>query len=270
MDHMAVIDSYFSDFHCTAVTGACIDAQAIAGVEGGTTVKIDNNFLEGAAETIIFGGGAGTLITTDVQITRNHMFKPLIWNPLDPNFIGVKFIVKNLLEMKQVKRPFVESNVMENTKNTWGGYSQNGAAILLTPKNPGANTFPNAEVSDVVMRYNLVRHVGESWQIGYRPSDSGSWPTGAHHYSLHDMIFDGMQYDGCYGCGDYTLQLSGGADPADATRVMHDVWLDHQTLIQYKPKLTWLMLAGPPFSAPQRTFNIKMTNFVVETGQYMA
>ena len=89
--YAAVVDSYFSDFHCTAVIGTCIDAQAIAGGTGDLPQgdwKIENNFLEGAAETILFGGAGGTAVPTDITIRFNHMFKPLNWMPGQPNFIG--------------------------------------------------------------------------------------------------------------------------------------------------------------------------------------
>src|SRR5919198_4055864 len=59
--NVAIIDSYFNDFLCISVRGACTDAQAIAGGDGiqvaEHTWKIVNNFMEGAAETILFGGG---------------------------------------------------------------------------------------------------------------------------------------------------------------------------------------------------------------------
>src|SRR6185437_8367658 len=55
----AIVDSYLTDFHCAALIGACTDAQAVAGGTGSIAQgvwKIHNNFLEGDAETILFGG----------------------------------------------------------------------------------------------------------------------------------------------------------------------------------------------------------------------
>src|SRR5205807_2580238 len=52
----AVVDSFFSDFHCVAITGSCGDSQAIAGGGGDLAAgpyKITNNFLEAAGENII-------------------------------------------------------------------------------------------------------------------------------------------------------------------------------------------------------------------------
>src|SRR5215469_17499783 len=63
--YIAVINSYFADFHCIAVTGSCGDAQAISGGTGAAgdlisqsgPIVIENNFLEASTENLMFGGG---------------------------------------------------------------------------------------------------------------------------------------------------------------------------------------------------------------------
>ena len=92
--HVAVVDSYFSDFHCISKTGTCVDSQAIAGGLGKGEMgpyKIVNNFLEGAGENIIFGGGPATAVPADIEIRRNHLFKPLTWKPGSESFVGGAF-----------------------------------------------------------------------------------------------------------------------------------------------------------------------------------
>jgi len=62
--YVAIVDSYFSDFHCVAKTGGCVDSQAIAGGLGDDPMgpfKVVNNFLEAAAENFLMGGGEGTV-----------------------------------------------------------------------------------------------------------------------------------------------------------------------------------------------------------------
>ena len=63
------------------------------------------------------------------------MYKPLTWKPDQPGFVGGTsgrpFIVKNLFELKNAQRVLFEGNILENT---WGGFSQKGFAIVLTPK----------------------------------------------------------------------------------------------------------------------------------------
>ena len=64
----------------------------------------------------MFGGAAGSQVPADIEIRRNHMFKPLTWQPGRPEFIGRKFIVKNLFELKNGERVLVEGNLMENAR----------------------------------------------------------------------------------------------------------------------------------------------------------
>ena len=80
--HLAVIDSYLSDF---MEDGG--DSQAIGGWAGPGPFKIVNNYLEATGENIIFGGDDPAivdLIPSDITIQRNHFNKPVRWNPLDP------------------------------------------------------------------------------------------------------------------------------------------------------------------------------------------
>jgi len=137
--YVAIVDSYFTDFHCIALKGSCTDAQAINGggrdAPGGP-YKILNNFLEASGENIMFGGAPGSTTPADIEIRRNHFFKPMIWKPDQPGFVGSAtgnaFIVKNLFELKNAQRVLFEGNVLENV---WGGFSQSGFAVLLTPAN---------------------------------------------------------------------------------------------------------------------------------------
>jgi hypothetical protein len=67
-------------------------------------------------------------------------------------FDGNPFIVKNLFELKNAERVLFESNILENS---WGGFSQAGFAILLTPKNQAlhaGNVCPSCQVTDVTIR----------------------------------------------------------------------------------------------------------------------
>src|ERR1017187_413918 len=145
--YIAIVDSFFTDFHCVSATGSCTDAQAIAGGCGNGPLgpyKIVNNFLEASGENIIFGGGAATATPTDIEIRQNHLFKPLTWMKGQAGYVGGTngnpFIVKNLLELKNAQRVLVDSNIMEYS---WGGFSQSGFAILLTPKNQAGSNGSN-------------------------------------------------------------------------------------------------------------------------------
>lgn len=257
---IGVVDSWVDEMHCIAKVGSCTDAQAISGGAGvipDGTYKIVNNYLSAAAETMIFGGSAATVTPCDIEIRSNYMFKPLSWNPNDPNYDPPTYIVKNLLEFKNACRVLVEGNVLQNV---WGGFSQVGYALLIGPKNQAqgtTNVCPACFISDVTVRYNLFSTTGGAFQIANGPSDNGGWTQGGHNYSLHDLVFDNLQYPTCYQCGNMTGQLGSNyesTNPPPAVEIIHNVMINHLTLITPTPwpiagfKLATGMLnmSGPP------------------------
>jgi hypothetical protein len=203
MTNVAVVDSYLSDFHCISRSGACTDAHAIAGGVSNTQdgpFKIQNNFLEASGEAVMFGGGAATLTPTDIQILNNHFWKPWQWMAGNPNFIGGPdgnpFVVKNHLELKNAVRVLIEANLMENN---WGGFSQDGSVILLTPKNQhtqsGSNVCPLCQVTDVTIRYVHISHAGAGIQMATAISGNGidgAPALAGARWSIHDVVIDDL------------------------------------------------------------------------------
>ena len=224
--YVAIVDSFFSDFHCIAVSGACTDSQAIAGGNGDKPMgpyKIVNNFLEAAAEDIIFGGGPATLTAADIEIRHNHLFRPMNWMPGHSQFIGGRdghaFIVKNDFELKNAKRVLLEGNVMENS---WGGFSQKGFAILLTPKNPRPSACDSCRVTDVTIRYNRIKHMASGFQLANGLSDNGSAAADGGRYSIHDNVLEDIDSALYNGSGNFAM--ISGLVPS-----LHDVLMDHNT-----------------------------------------
>jgi hypothetical protein len=224
--YVSIVDSYFSDFHCVAKTGACVDSQAVAGGVGELPegpFKVVNNFLEAAGESIIFGGGHATTTPADIEIRHNHLYKPPTWNPDNPTFVagfsGNPFIVKNHFELKNAQRVLFEGNILENT---WGGFSQTGFSILLTPKNQAPNICPLCQVTDVTLRYNRVAHTASGMQVANMPSDTGGASTAGERISIHDLLFEDMDSTKYKGSGAFAYIISN-------VPKMRDVLLDHIT-----------------------------------------
>lgn len=236
--YVAVVDSYFNDFHCIALGGACTDSQAIAGGLGSREMgpyKVVNNFLEAAGETMLFGGGPATLTPTDIEIRRNHMFKPVIWRQGTEGFVGgptgKPFIVKNLFELKNAQRVLLEDNLMENT---WGGFTQTGFAILLTPKNQ-ENKCPICKITDVVIRFNHIRHMASGMQMGTGLSVAGGAASGGERYSIHDNLFDdigGKEYGG----------LGAFAQISSTQPTLRDIRISNNTA--FPPKTLFILGVG--------------------------
>jgi len=264
--YAAVVDSYFSDFHCVAKTGACVDSQAIAGGAGDDPMgpfKIVNNFLEAAAESIELGGSEATATPTDIEIRHNHMFKPMIWMKGQPGFVGgidgSPFIVKNLFELKNAQRVLLEGNVMENS---WGGFSQTGFAVVLTPKNQAIrteNVCPACLVTDVTIRDCKISHVGSGFQIGNGVSSNGGAAKDGGRYSIHDVTVDDVQTDLYGGFGTFA-QISMTPGTSESPR-LHDVKIDHVTAFPYKS----LFIIGGPRTDPKMS-EISVTNSIFNDG----
>jgi hypothetical protein len=156
--HTAVIDSWLSDFK---EEGG--DSQAIAGWNGPGPFRIEGNHLEAAGENILFGGAVpaiADLVPADVEIRRNHLFKPLAWRQGDPDYAGTAWTIKNLFELKNAKRVLVEDNLLENN---WV-QAQGGFAILLTVRTE-VDAARWAVVEDVTFRNNVVRRVAAGLNI---------------------------------------------------------------------------------------------------------
>ncbi len=261
--NFAIVDSFFSDFHCVAISGACGDSQAIAGGLGDKTMgpyKIVNNFLEAAGENIIFGGGEATRTPEDIEIRHNHFFKPLIWMKGTPGFVGGRdghpFIVKNHLEFKNAARVLVEGNVMENA---WGGFSQFGFSILLTPKNQNGHC-PLCVLHDVTIRYGTIANVGNGITVGNGASDSGALCLGAWNESIHDLVIthvNGKTYTG----GGHLLQEGNGNEQYP----IYNVAISHVTGIGDDPAAGMLVL-GNALNHPLAGFSWT-NNILAATGQ---
>jgi len=156
--YTAVIDSYLKDFK---EEGA--DSQALCGWEGPGPFAIINNYLEGAAENIMFGGADPDiegLVPSDIEIRHNHFRKPLSWRIDDPSYEGTPWSIKNLFELKNARRVLVDGNIFEYN---WA-HAQSGFAILLTVRNQDG-TAPWSAVQDVVFSRNIVRHTGSGMTI---------------------------------------------------------------------------------------------------------
>ncbi|MCC6462065.1 MAG: hypothetical protein IT260_16440 [Saprospiraceae bacterium] len=224
----AVLDSYVSDFHSIG-----FDTYAIGGTNGPGPFRIRNNYLEAAGENILFGGAAPAipgLVPADLEICNNHFFKPFSWRVGHPDYAGRHWTIKNLFELKTGKRVLLEGNVLENV---WADLpiGQSGYAILLTVRNEGS-AAPQADVSDVTIRNNIIRHAGAGMTLSGHDSPGPSQPS--QRIWISNNLFEdisGPDYgDGnIYGPNDGTFLKIG--DPTD-------VLIDHNTVLQSGP-LTW-------------------------------
>lgn len=186
----AVIESYVSN--CT-IEG--FDSQAIVGWNGPGPFRIVNNYLEGAGENVMFGGGDPTipnLVPSDIEVRRNYFHKPLSWKAGDPGYGGAPWTVKTLLELKNAQRVLVDGNIFEHS---WPD-GQAGFAVQLTPRNQ-SGTAPWSVVRDVTFTNNIVRHTANGINILGQDDAFPSQQT--QNIFIHNNLFDdvgGAQWGG--------------------------------------------------------------------------
>ncbi len=176
--HMAVIHSYLSDFK-----EAGADSQAIAGWNGAGPFKILDNFLEGAAENMIFGGGdpaISGLVPSDIEIRGNTFGKDAAWNPRGKAADAPRWTLKNLFELKNARRVLIEGN--EFRDYLWG------PAIVVTPRNQ-SGTAPWSTVEDVTIRHNVIHGVWYVMTVSGSDEYHPSRPT-ARVLFEHNLAYD--------------------------------------------------------------------------------
>jgi hypothetical protein len=269
-NNVAVVDSYFSDFHCTALTGTCTEAHAIHAGSGSSqdgTYLIQDNFLEASAQAILFGGAAATTTPTDITIRLNHFFKPWLWmrgsSPFQGGVGGNPFIVRHHLEFKNAIRVLVEDNLMENV---WGGFGETGDAILLTPKSQhiksGANVCPICQVTDITLRYTHIIHASGGIEIGTVLSGNGANGAPAlagTRFSIHDVVMDDISRTYIGGGWLFSMGNDWLVNP------LNTVTIDHIT--GFPDSEGGILALGNKISNPQM-YGFVFTNSIVTAGRY--
>ena len=259
-NHVAVIDSYFSDFYDTSAMSANgnTDAQCLGGGVGPTpnsgwgVYKFVNNHCEASGEGILLGGAGGPPLTpadctimvncnqdvpADIEVRQNYFFKPLSWNGNTAELGGRGWpVVKNGFEMKIGARALFEGNVIENV---W--YSaQVGYCWSIAPKNQSSGTAgsaPTALTNDFTYRFNYC--YGAAYGIAlYQSMDAGCTSCeaqGARHISIHDnLVGDNLNL------GKLRLQSAGDAMQMYAAQdrtarglsQVNDVNISHNTFVR--------------------------------------
>ena len=170
-----IANSYFSD-----ITRKGDESQAIGVWATDGPVEIINNYLEAAAENILFGGGGSylNLIPSDCLIRDNHLNKPLKWR-------NEGWDVKNLFEIKKGRRIKIENNLMTNN---WGS-AQDGTAILFSTRAQDGTTV----IEDITFVNNIVRGSGSGISV------YGAEGSGGHNLIIRNNFFEdinGQKWNG--------------------------------------------------------------------------
>jgi hypothetical protein len=184
-------NSYFEDFGYPGE-----EAQGICGWTGTRNIRIFNNYIEGGAENIMFGGAdpaSADLIPTDIEIRGNHLNKPDAWKE--------NVTVKTLFEVKNAKRvQFIGNRLTNNWK---------GSAFRITVRNQN-NGAIFSTIEDVVIKDNIIDGSGDGINILGRddqyPSQTLKRLTVENNLFLNLAGSNGFEGSG------YFIQISDGED----------------------------------------------------------
>ena len=212
----AVVDSWLSECHMKG-----FDTQAIVGWNGPGPFKIVNNHLAGAGENVMFGGADPRiqgLTPTDIEIRRNHFYKPLEWKA------SGAWTVKNLFELKNSRRVLVEENIFENN---WSD-AQTGFAIVLKSINDGGRcTWCVTE--QVTFRYNKIINSPGGVNIVAVQAYNGGGAVPAHNMDIGHNVFEDVGLSSQPG-SKRIFQMLG---PLSAIRVAHNTAFGEDVIVMF-------------------------------------
>lgn len=171
------------------------ETQGICGWTGTRNAHIINNYIEGGAENIMFGGAdpdSADLIPSDIEIRGNHLNKPAEWKE--------KATVKTLFELKNAKRVKFTGNLLTNN---W-----KGSAFRITVRNQD-NGAPFSTIEDVVIKDNVIDGAGEGINILGKDDTYSSQVL--QRLTVSNNLFLNIGGDAYEGSG-YFIQVADGDD----------------------------------------------------------
>ena len=142
----SICDSYIAGF-----AGAGDETQGIVGWNGPGPFNIINNYIEGGAQGIMFGGADPSipnLVPSDIQIRNNTIFKPAAW-------FG-KATIKASIELKSARKIVIDGNVIDSGDRI-------GAFVLTVRNQEGKANWSTIE--DLEITNNIVRNAGNGFTI---------------------------------------------------------------------------------------------------------
>lgn len=164
---LKIVNSHISDIKRREEESQAIGIWATDG-----NIEIVNNYLEAAAENILFGGSGSNLnlVPADCVVRNNWLNKPLNWREEG-------WAVKNLFEIKNGQRIKIENNLMTNN---WGSAQDGTAIVIKSTEDSGAGAI----AEEILFASNVVRGSGNALSV------NGSEQKGGHRLTIRNNIFD--------------------------------------------------------------------------------
>jgi hypothetical protein len=208
-----------------ADSGAATEVTCAVASGSTGSVTVSWNTVPNATEYLVYGrtpGGqtgwwsAGTATTfTDTGSATGFTASSVDTSP-------TRWQLKNTYELKEGRNVLIEYNIIERA---WS-QGQVGSCLLFTPSMQGNDNW-SATIRDVTVRFNEIRHCGQSIQISgtdaipHESSRSG-------RYNINNNLF--WDVAGDYNGGTPSISLSVGGSPRQVpNRGPFNVTFDHNT-----------------------------------------
>jgi hypothetical protein len=164
--HIKIVNSHISNIKRRGE-----ESQAIAAWATDGPVIIENNYLEAAGMSILFGGADAPLMLTptDCLVRNNHINKRPEWK-------GTDWVVKNLFEIKNGRNIKVQNNLMTNN---WL-MAQDGTAVLFTVREDSGK---DAVIENIEFSGNIVRGSSNAVNV------YGSEGRGGRNVTIRNNLF---------------------------------------------------------------------------------
>jgi len=226
------------DCHIDRIFDIGRDTQAISGWDGTRDVLIDNCYLEGAGETVMFGGADSTApdrIPTNIRITNSTLTK-------DPSWFSKGVQIKNALELKACVGFEMTECLLE-----YGGTSegQGGYLILFSIRNQDG-TAPWTTVQHVHVWDCHARYGGGG--IKFLGRDDGQESIPMTDVVVENVLISDLDPRGVTGGDGRGLCFLGGPDAV----TIENVTIEGQNLG------TSMYLIPPPYPTNMVLRNIKL------------
>jgi hypothetical protein len=155
---VSIISSWFGNVK----TFGSQDSQAVFGLDGRGAHVYNNTYFEAASESIMYGGADNRIngmVPTNIEFRRCAFSKPVAWRQLPPLSSGATLNEKNLFEIKNARRVYIEGSVFSNH---WDALRSQYYAITLksAADSPGSGQGSSWSVSEeIVLENNRISHV---------------------------------------------------------------------------------------------------------------
>jgi PKD repeat protein len=205
-------------------------AEIMATIANGMTgsVKLNWAAVPNAKQYRVYGrtpGGQSVYFTT-----ANNSFTDTgaAGTAGTPPTTGTKWIVKNLLELKECDNCLIEGNLLEHNWNPSGG---SGTAVWMKVVNQNGDN-DSTLLRNVTFRYNMIRHAAGGFILTSMDVESGGKPSGVmENFTIsHNLLYDiGSP---AWGAAQRGVYMTIGQSPVHLWRTARNLTIEHNTFAQ--------------------------------------